>query len=216
MKKSNLSSVWKKQFANTKFRNLFVITITAIAVTLTLLTNFLSYNETREGFAYADPFLSLFQPINLTWSTFFLIYCGLLTGIYIFIQRPIVLVHALLTYTILALFRMVLMYSLPLDPPPDMISLTDPFVELFGTGKTLDKDLFFSGHTSTMFILFLLSYKPVIKKVFLVGTILVGMSVILQHAHYTVDVFVAPFVAYASYRIAMYIIMIALKEDGKK
>ncbi len=216
MSKINLSSVWKKQFANAKFRNLFIITITAIAVTLTLLTNFLSYNETREGFAYADPFLSLFQPINLTWSTFILIYCGLLTGIYIFIQRPIVLVHAFLTYTILALFRMVLMYSLPLDPPTDMISLTDPFVELFGTGKTLDKDLFFSGHTSTMFILFLLSYKPVVKKVFLVGTILVGMSVILQHAHYTVDVFVAPFVAYASYRISKHIVCFALNKGGDK
>jgi membrane-associated phospholipid phosphatase len=88
-----------------------------------------------------------------------------------------------------------------------MISLKDPFVELFGTGNTLDRDLFFSGHTSTMFMLFLLAYKPLFKKLFLIGVILVGASVILQHAHYTIDVLVAPFVAYASYRIAGFLVV---------
>lgn len=196
-------AVWKKEFANKDFRTLFIITVVALVITLTLLTNFLTFNETRDGFAFKDPILSLFKPINLTWSTFALIYGGLLTGLFLFLQRPNVLVHALLTYTILALIRICLMYSLPLDPPVDMISLNDPFVELFGSGQTLDKDLFFSGHTSTMFMLFLLSYKPKVKLAFLIGTFIVGVSVILQHAHYTVDVLVAPFIAYASYRIAL-------------
>jgi membrane-associated phospholipid phosphatase len=123
-------------------------------------------------------------------------------GIYHFAQNPPVLIRALLTYSFLALFRICMMYSIPLNPPPEMISLKDPFVELFGTGNTLDRDLFFSGHTSTMFLLFLHAYKPALKKLYLVGVILVGASVILQHAHYTIDVLVAPFVAYASYRIA--------------
>jgi membrane-associated phospholipid phosphatase len=104
-----------------------------------------------------------------------------------------------------------MMYSIPLDPPPEMISLKDPFVELFGTGNTLDRDLFFSGHTSTMFMLFLLAYKPIYKKLFLTGIILVGASVILQHAHYTIDVLVAPFVAYASFRIAGQIVTKTVK-----
>lgn len=202
---NTFTSNWKTELANKNFRNLFIITIITIAVTLTLFTNFLTMNETRSGFAFDDPILSLFAPINLTWSTFAMIYGGLLTGLFIFIQKPKLLVQALLTYTILVLFRMMLMYSLPLDPPHDMISLVDPFVELFGTGATLDKDLFFSGHTSTMFMLFLLSYKPKMKWIFLIGTILVGLSVILQHAHYTVDVLAAPFVAYAAYRIALHI-----------
>lgn len=207
-------SDWKTELANKNFRNLFIITIAVITVTLILFTNFLTINETRSGFAFKDPILSLFAPINLTWSTFAMIYGGLLTGLFIFIQKPKLLVKALLTYTILVLFRMMLMYSLPLDPPHDMISLNDPFVQLFGTGATLDKDLFFSGHTSTMFMLFLLSYKPKMKWTFLIGTILVGLSVILQHAHYTVDVLVAPFVAYASYRIALHIVDYALGKNN--
>lgn len=210
----NFQSDWKTELANKNFRNLFIITIVAITVTLTLFTKFLTMNELRTGFAFTDPILSLFAPINLTWSTFTMIYGGLLTGLFIFIQKPKLLVLALLTYTILVLFRMTLMYSLPLAPPTDMISLTDPFVELFGTGKTLDRDLFFSGHTSTMFMLFLLSYKPKMKLIFLIGTVLVGLSVILQHTHYTVDVLVAPFVAYTSYRIALHIKNFALSRNN--
>ena len=205
-------SIWKTELADRNFRNLFIIAIITTAITLMLLTNYRIYNETRVGFAYTDPFLALFSPIDLTWSTFALIYSGLLLGVYSFIQRPQVFVHALFTYSIIVLFRIVLMYSLPLDPPHTMISLRDPFVEMFGTGPPLDKDLFFSGHTATMFMMFLLVYTPALKRIFLVGSILVGLSVILQHNHYTVDALVAPFVAYTSYRIALHIMEFALNK----
>jgi hypothetical protein len=199
---SGIKASWKNFLRNSSNRNLTVSTILALLVTLFLLSSFLTYNETRTGTVIYDPVLAMFDPINLTWSTFALIYSGLLIGIFHFVQNPPVLVRALLTYSFLALIRICMMYSIPLDPPAEMISLTDPFVELFGSGSTLDRDLFFSGHTSTMFMLFLLAYKPLYKKMFLAGVILVGASVILQHAHYTIDVLVAPFVAYASYRIA--------------
>jgi len=37
----------------------------------------------------------------------------------------------------------------PLEPPPGQIPLADPLVAL-GTGVTLQKDLFFSGHVATL------------------------------------------------------------------
>ncbi|MCK5086777.1 MAG: hypothetical protein KAQ90_04605, partial [Melioribacteraceae bacterium] len=55
-------AVWKKEFANKDFRTLFIITVVALVITLTLLTNFLTFNETRDGFAFKDPILSLFKP----------------------------------------------------------------------------------------------------------------------------------------------------------
>lgn len=203
---SGFKASWKNFLQNSSNRKLTVSTILVLLVTLFLLSNFLTYNETRTGTEIYDPVLALFDPINLTWLIFALIYSGLLIGIIHFAQNPPVLIRALLTYSFLALIRICMMYSIPLDPPPEMISLIDPFVELFGTGSTLDRDLFFSGHTSTMFMLFLLAYRPLLKKLFLTGVILVGASVILQHAHYTIDVLVAPFVAYASYRLAGHIV----------
>jgi len=199
---AGIKASWKNFLRNSSNKKLTVSTILFLLVTLFLLSTFLTYNETRTGTEIHDPILALFDPINLTWLIFALIYSGLLIGVFHFVQNPPVLIRALLTYSFLALIRICMMYSIPLDPPAEMISLTDPFVELFGTGSTLDRDLFFSGHTSTMFMLFLLAYKPILKKMFLAGVILVGASVILQHAHYTIDVLVAPFVAYASYRIA--------------
>lgn len=197
---------WKTELADRNFRKLFIIAVFATIITIILFANYRIYNETRVGVEIPDPFLSLFSPIDLTWSTFAMIYLGLLTGIYFFVQRPRLFVQALLTYTILVLFRMLLMYSLPLESPHDIIALRDPLVEYFGSEKPLDKDYFFSGHTATMFMLFLLSYKSKIKWVFLVGSILIGLSVVIQHTHYAVDALVAPFVAYASYRIALSIV----------
>jgi hypothetical protein len=93
------------------------------------------------------------------------------------------------------------MYLIPLDPPPGMVILKDPLVESFGTSATPTKDLFFSGHTSTMFLLFLTAANRNLKLLFLICTMLIGFCVILQQVHYSIDVWVAPFFAYSSYRV---------------
>ncbi|MCK7522598.1 MAG: hypothetical protein MZV64_35395 [Ignavibacteriales bacterium] len=78
-----------------------------------------------------------------------------------------------------------------------MIILNDPFVELFGTGQTLTKDLFFSGHTATLFIFISCFRKENYQDNFLTSTIAVAIAVLLQHVHYTIDVFAAVFFTYA-------------------
>ena len=98
-------------------------------------------------------------------------------------------------------FRLIVMYLLPLEPPTTLLPLNDPFVQLLGTGEILTKDLFFSGHTATLFLLFLIIEQRVFKIILLTSTIIVGITVLLQHVHYTVDVAVAPFVAYTSFKI---------------
>jgi membrane-associated phospholipid phosphatase len=99
---------------------------------------------------------------------------------------------------------MIAMYSVPLEAPVTLIPLNDPFVQLFGTGQILEKDLFFSGHTATLFLLFLISDNKILKLFFLISTLFVAVSVLLQHVHYSVDVIAAPFFAFASYKIVIY------------
>jgi membrane-associated phospholipid phosphatase len=94
-----------------------------------------------------------------------------------------------------------MMYLVPLNPPADMILLNDPFVQFFATGQPLTKDLFFSGHTATIFLFYLVSEKKLFRAFFLIATVLVGTSVLLQHVHYSIDVASAPFFAYISYRL---------------
>ena len=189
----------------TKRKKELVLTILFLAVILYIFPKFLIYVEERQGVTLTDPILVLFNPIDLTWLTFGLIYISLIVAIYSFAAKPEVLLLALQSYSILVIFRMMVMYSAPLNAPEKLILLNDPFVQFFGSGEVLTKDLFFSGHTATLFLLFLISDKKYLKIIFLISSILVGIAVLLQHVHYTIDVLAAPFFAYSSYKIAAFI-----------
>lgn len=192
---------WKDFLKNKNSRSEFIITIIILAAVLISLTNFLNFVELRQGVVLPDPLLKLFTPIDLTWLTFGLIYLSLVTAIIIFLRDPGKLMIVIQSYSLMVIFRIAAMYALPLNPPGSMIPLNDPFVQYFGTGKLLTKDLFFSGHTATLFLLYLLTERKFFKILFLICTTAVAAAVILQHVHYSIDVIAAPFFAYASYRI---------------
>jgi hypothetical protein len=83
-----------------------------------------------------------------------------------------------------------------------MILLVDPFVRAFGDGPNWAKDLFFSGHTSTTFLCALSVRSRPLRLLCLGACASVAALILVQHAHYTIDVLVAPFVAFASQRLA--------------
>ncbi len=191
-----------------KIRKIGVFTLLSallLGVVLTLFPIFLNDIESRDGFSFVDPIAGKAIPVDLTWFIFSLIYLSLAAAIVLFAREPARLLTAVNSYSLLLLFRMAAMYLLPLEPPASMIPLADPFVEFFGTGSTLTKDLFFSGHTATMFLLFLNSEGMIQKILLLIATLLVGIAVVIQHVHYSADVYAAPFFAYVSYAISKYL-----------
>lgn len=178
-----------------------IASLIILVISLSLFANFLNFVETRDGIVLPDPVLSLFNPVDLTWIIFVLIYFSLLLGIIALTKRPDKFLFAIQLYSLMMITRMVVMYLVPLNPPAGMILLKDPFVEFFGTGKTLTKDLFFSGHTATLFILFLVVDNKAVKTMFFITTIIVAISVLLQHVHYTIDVIAALVFTYVCYKI---------------
>jgi membrane-associated phospholipid phosphatase len=192
---------WKEFLKEKRNRAELIISLLLLAVVLTSLANFLNYVEARQGVLLPDPLLNLFKPIDLTWLIFALIYISLVVAIATLFKNPKRLMFAIQLYTLMVAIRIAAMYLLPLEPPATMIILNDPLVEFFGTGQTLTKDLFFSGHTATLFILFLVSERKIIKTVFLISTIAVAIAVLLQHVHYSIDVFAAMFFTYACYKL---------------
>lgn len=200
-----IKNVWQDRLLNKNFRLRFFLSLITLGIILVRLSKFLCYNETRPGFSFTDPILSLFQPIDVTWFTFGLIYLALIIALVSLSFSPEKFLIAIQSYSFIALFRLTTIYMLPLNPPQTIIPLDDPFIEFFGNGDTLLRDLFFSGHTSTMFLLFLTSTNIKLRPVFLTCTILVAAAVLIQHVHYTVDVVAAPFFAYTSYRLALLI-----------
>ena len=124
---------WKEFFKDR--RTEFIVTILLLAIILFIFPNFLAYVEGRQGVILADPVLELFNPIDLTWLTFGLIYISLIVAIFSFATKPEILILALQSYSLLVIFRILVMYSAPLDAPERLILLNDPFVQFFGSGS---------------------------------------------------------------------------------
>jgi len=65
-------------------------------------------------------------------------------------------------------------------------------------------DLFFSGHTAVPFLGFLFYKGHKIRWFFLAGSIIMAVTVILMHQHYTIDVLAAYFITYGVFHLAKF------------
>jgi len=199
----DLKKIWGEQLSDKSFRVRFGLTFFFLALALCALAKFLPYNETRPGFSMDDPFLGTFAPVKVTWLTFGLIYLALVIALFSLSFHPEKMLLAMQSYTVVALLRLITISFLPLNAPASIIPLKDPVVEFFGGGETLLRDLFFSGHTATMFLFFLTCPTKKLRWIYLACTVLVAACVLIQHVHYTIDVIAAPVFAYTGYRIAL-------------
>ena len=200
--RSATARAWSEAWADPGFRVRLAVTLPALVAVLAGLTRFLDWVEKRPGVTLPDPLLSVLPPRDLTWLTFGLIYLGLVAGVGWLVARPRRLLLALEAYVVMVAFRIVVMWATPLEAPEGLLPLNDPLVRLFGPSKLLTKDLFFSGHTSTLFLLGLAVTAPRWRALFFASAAVVGFCVLWQHVHYTIDVLAAPFFAYGSWRIA--------------
>jgi hypothetical protein len=170
---------------------------------LRAFTAFLIYVEGRVGVRLSDPFLSTFSPRDCTWFIFANIYLAIAVALAILAPQPRAMLIGVQAYIVTITSRMAVMYFTALDPPADAIPLQDPIIERLATGRLLTRDLFFSGHTATLFLLFLSVPDRKYKPLFFASTLCVAAAVLLQHVHYTTDVLVAPLFAFASHRAVM-------------
>ena len=196
---------WVNLKADSKKMRYFVITVVVFAISMFTFTRFLNFIEARPGVVLPDPILALFTPIDLSWFTFVVMYGTVVLVIMSLFKTPMQLAFAIQTYIAMLWIRILAMYSIPLEAPATILPLIDPMVSEFGVGQLMTKDLFFSGHTATIFLMYLASQKKIYKNLFLLATIIIGLAVTIQHVHYSVDVIAAPFFAYTCYR-AMFLI----------
>jgi len=177
------------------------LTFLAFVLTLFVFNKFTSFVEGRPGANLVDPVLSLFPPTKMTWFTFLLIYGSIVMAVFDLKRAPEQFLFGVQAYICLIMVRMLAMYLTPLDPPVGMILLRDPIVEFFASDRQLTRDLFFSGHTATLFLLFLVTPSKKLKIFFLASTIVVAFCLLLQHVHYSTDIVSAPFFSYSCYRM---------------
>jgi hypothetical protein len=193
-----ITAAWREAWSEQRFRAEAMLTPVALVAVLGVMARFLTWVEHRPGVLLPDPVLALVPARDVTWLTFGLVHLGVLTMVALLLPHPRRLMAGAQAYAVMVLFRMAVMAVTPLEAPPGMIPLRDPLVQVFGTGEVLTRDLFFSGHTATLALLTLLAPGRAWRRFFAVCTALVAVCVLWQHVHYTVDVLVAPFFAFAS------------------
>jgi hypothetical protein len=199
--KIGLRDAWASEWRNRSFRVQAILTAVCLPAILRTLTVFLNGVEERHGVILPDPLLALFPAVDIDWLTFLLIYGGLVGAVILLMKHPRYLLLAVQTYVLMVIFRIAAMYLVPLDPPPGTIDLRDPVVQYLGTGRMLTRDLFFSGHTATLILIGLSMPTRKLQLLYYGCAVVVGVCVLAQHAHYTIDVFAAPFFAYGAYRV---------------
>lgn len=179
-----------------------VASLSCLVLSLLAFNRFTDWVESRPGVVLPDPVLTWFEAYDLTLPLFAGVYGAIIFGIYLMRKRPKVLANMFFAYSLLLFMRVCAMVLIPLAPPEGMIPLRDPVVELFGSnGRVLTKDLFFSGHTSVSFLIAFFYHGQKVQKWFYLVATSIGVMVILQKVHYSIDVWAAPFFSYASYHM---------------
>ncbi len=145
--------------------------------------------------------LMSFQPKNFSFLIGVLTNGSIFLCILLILKRPIDTIYFLSAGILMIILRSFTLYILPLEPPPMIIPLKDPILEMtFYKGKVLLKDLFFSGHTANIILMGLLTQNIVIKRSVIFLGFLVGLLLLLQHVHYSIDVMAAPVFAVLIYK----------------
>lgn len=164
-----------------------------LAFCASIFVRFLDYHQefidAGKGWEFNDPILNWLPAIDLSVPIFSITYGSLFLYLILNIRDWVVKVGVMaLSYAMIVMVRYIALILIPLQEPEGLITMNDPFLDgLIYPGETT-ADLFFSGHMSTLVLLAFHSSK---KIVFVILSICLGIMLMIQHIHYSIDVFAA-------------------------
>jgi hypothetical protein len=191
---------WTEALKTTRYR----WTILFCFCTLLLIVFYMPifYHEIlgpKKGWTLSDPVLGYFHPTNWSLPVFIILYVAVIQTVLSCWFKPELVVLGLTTYCVVNIFRILTMYTVTLEPPVDMILLSDPISSIAYPDKGFAKDLFFSGHISTMMVLVLIERNRIALVLKVLGTVAMSVFLAWQHVHYAIDIVAAPLITYGIY-----------------
>jgi hypothetical protein len=192
---------WSEAWQEPRFRNKTIIALILVAIILILLPTFFAFIEKREGMVLQDFVLDAIPAKDVSIPTFVVIWSVVLLVFYRIYQSPRLFLVVAYGFILMCLARVLTISLLPLNPPPGLITLKDPIANIAygGKGIFITKDLFYSGHTGNMFLFFLCLQAKWDKIIALAASFMVGILVLIQHIHYSIDVISAFIFTYFLY-----------------
>jgi hypothetical protein len=193
--------IWKIALGSRAFLIEATLTLAAVPTLSYICLQVLPWVEAREGALLNDPLLALFEPMKLDWPVFTLLYCSIfLSSIYL-ARDPRRVMFFLQAFLVCQALRLGTICITPLDPPVTKIPLRDPFMVFIASNRVFTKDLFFSGHTLTLTLFFLMAQQRWLRWVLAISTTGVVLGVLGTHGHYTIDVVAAFPITYGCFHL---------------
>lgn len=192
---------WKTEISSHKY----LIMLSVLFLVIATLLNYAAGNYADKKSSVPVPDLILDHIPTLDLDIIF-VYGATLVIIIIFVYPLFFKVKELHVVigqiSLLYLIRSFFLILTHLNLPANALVFTEP--KFFGFFD-FKNELFFSGHTAIPFLGFLLFRKEKIGKFFLIATIVMMVTVLFMHVHYSIDVFAALFITYGSYKIGEWV-----------
>ena len=188
---------WRREFFEYRYLIMLSLLIVAAATYLDYLSG-VYVSLSADVVAVPDLILDHIGPVDVR---FFYVY-GYMTLCVALFLYPFLLhirtLHLVVSqFSFLVMLRAVFVTLTHLQTPADGIAVEFPWIF---KGISFQNDMFFSGHTAIPFLGFLL-FKGRIRYFFLCGSIFMGITVLLMHLHYSIDVFSAFFITYCCHKV---------------
>ncbi len=182
---------WK----NSLFVLRFIQAATFLVFSLTVNYYAVRYATERAGPSIPDTLFSLLPRLDMSFTDYYVALYLQYVVFLLVVLMPKYSVFFMKCLALLILVRSFFVNLTQLGIPEGVV----PTVSFFTQGG----DLFFSGHTALPFLVALIFWDiKLIRIIFISLSVFMGVSVILGHYHYSIDVFAAPFITYGVFVIA--------------
>lgn len=193
---------WKEAWKSINFRRKLIVGWIFYIGILLFYPHFFIQIQKKQGELLNDYVLAFLPSVNMSAVIFSLLYLTVIYAIYKAARHPYLFLLYLWSTIFLSISRIITISFVPLEPPVGLVSLVDPVLHPFYGPNNITKDLFYSGHMGSVFLVYLILQNNKEKMVALLSTVIVGFSLLLQHIHYTVDVLSAPLFVYFVFLVA--------------
>jgi hypothetical protein len=187
---------WRFAWEYPAFRVKLISGILLMSLIVFHLQDFFVFVQGRSGVPVNDWLLNALPAKDVSVYIFLVLYPA--SGLFFWRVRKnsTLCITALWGYIFLCLIRMLTISLVPLEAPEHLVHMTDPFSIIFYGSNMITKDLFFSGHTATLFLVGLCLENKKEKILIFCATAVLAVLLLIQHVHYTADVLAAPFFSY--------------------
>jgi hypothetical protein len=202
----HIKQLWQDAYDTRASKAKLLGAVVVIVIIINLLPSFFKHIERRtDGVVLHDWILAHLPSYDLSVPIFILIWSMGLLMMWRGLYNPRVCISYIWTLNLVCIARFATIYFVKLNPPIGLVPLIDPSTSAFYGHTFITKDLFFSGHTSTMVLVYLHLQKRSDKLIALICAVALVFMLLIQHIHYTIDVVAAPFFVYGCWKLAKWL-----------